>query len=572
MRSYIDRHWIAITSLILLIYYLLMSLQGFDLTDEGFVLVAYQNFFDDYTYANYMNGMYMTALIGGIWEKLFGFGGWYSFRVFNSLIIVSGYIITCYTLKEYWKYKWWIWTGFLLVLFNQIIDHGTLVFHYYTFSAFMNCVIAFLLYRSFKENNLRLLFVSSVVLGLDIFVRLPNLMLCIIPFILAYFSYYYDRNMKDAFKRIGIINAGIIIGIAFSLLILLWNGHIGSYFDSFGNYTQTAQSTQSGHGIIPMLKVYSRNYFYVLLYMSILAASLGGISLLAKTTLFKGRNLFLYVIAACFMVFIGRVLYTSTLTNQTRITILLALAYVLLMFVMVKQHRNKNLIMLVMAFVLISFLQPVGSDGGIGNMGTYSIWGLIPTSIVVFMYSLDNITYKKSRRWASLISVSAILLFLSISLLKANLQYCCRDEGPRFAKVYRIQSLPKANIFTSKERAEEIDSIMNMCKESLEEGSTTLFALDLPALHYLTHTKPFLKRPWPNLAPIGRLDQMIETAEASEASPAFLVRRFSRNNEMSTSNESLARYSYNNKVLDQFIDKNGYRLIWDYGHFYIFRK
>ena len=67
MKKYIEHHWIAFTGVIILVYCLLLSIQGFDFTDEGYVLVGYQNFFDDHLNDRHLNGYYLTAFVGGIW-------------------------------------------------------------------------------------------------------------------------------------------------------------------------------------------------------------------------------------------------------------------------------------------------------------------------------------------------------------------------------------------------------------------------------------------------------------------------------------------------------------------------
>jgi len=566
MKKCIEQHWIAFTGAIILIYCLLLSIQGFDFTDEGYVLVGYQNFFDDHLNDRHLNGYYLTMFVGGIWEKLFGFGGWYSFRVLNCLIILGGYVAVCYTLRDYWHKKWWIFTGFIFVLVYMISVHGTLVFHYYTFSAFMNCIIALLLYKSYKNNNNILLLISSILLGLNIFVRLPNIMLCGIPFALSCIAMIYDRNHMVFYKQIGIICVGLFLGILLSLFVLLIFDHEEMYLESLNSLTKTAQNAQDNHGIIPMIKTYSTHAIYVLLLMAVFIIFLGGIKYLFKhANPKKGKAYYLFIICSSIILFFFiKVIFANP---YVRIMLFLALAYVFSLFIIYKQRNQKNTVIMISLFIMVSLLQPIGSDYGIGNMGPYAIWGLSPVCLAIFM---DTISRENKGQFSTkllTLSIGTIIFCLTMPLIRDNLLYCYRDEGARFEKTFKISSLPKANIFTSKQRAEEIDSIIHICRQYGNRSDSVFFALDVPGLYYLTHVKPYLDNPWPNLLSIGKMDDRMKE-EKNSPLPPFIVRRLMKEKKGNLIIEK--RNEYNNKVLDKFISENHYKPLWHNNNYIIY--
>lgn len=570
MKQMINRHWIKLTSGIFLVYCLLLSLQGIGLSDDGYSLVAFQNFFKDHTYANYFNGMYFTGLLGGIWEKLFGWGGYYSFRVLNCLVIVGGYIIVCHTLREYWRHKWWIFAGFALVILNMLASHNVMVFHYDTLSALINCVAALLLYRSFRDNNNRLLFLSSILLGVNIFVRLPNLMLCVIPFTLSCIVYFYDRNVNAFYRQILAIIGGGLIGVVVVLAILFSLGHIESYFVSLGEYSRIAQNNSQGsHGIITMLKTYSEQYCYVLLYMVVLVAFIGGLYVTSRISFFKRNRRIYYLLVVIAVCVLSGFLYLFPISLRPRIILLFAFAYVIDLFIIVKKWKNKNLVVLMAIFILISFFQVYGSDHGIYSMGPYSIWGIIPASMVIVINILSDSRSDGIFHKSCTISIGTLVVFLTFLLMRYNQIHCYEDAGPRSSKTFKIESLSRANVFTNKERAEEMDSIMAVCNQYIVEGDTTLFTLDIPVLHYLTNTKPYLKNPWPNTAPIGKLDKMFESVKENSL-PKLIVRRRIMN--LSGITEIERRYQYNDKLVEEFTLTNHYKTVWSNENFIVYVK
>lgn len=572
MKKCIEQHWIAFTGVIILIYCLLLSIQGFDLTDEGYVLVGYQNFFDDHLYASHLNGFYLTGLVGGIWEKLFGFGGWYSFRVLNCLIILGGYVAVCYTLRDYWHKKWWIFAGFVFVLVYMISTHGTLVFHYYTFSAFMNCLISLLLYKSYKDSNNILLLISSFLMGVNIFVRLPNIMLCVIPFALSVIAVIYDRKYIALYKQIEIICVGLLFGIILSLFILFILGHEEMYFGSLNNYSKAAQNAQNSHGILPMIKTYSIQALYVLLLMAVFISFFWGINHFFRDTnptKNKNKNAY-YLLVVCCTIILIKLIRVIFVISYVRIALFLALAYVFSLFIIYKRRNQKNTVILISMFIMVSIFQPIGSDLGIDNMGPYAIWGLLPVSLAIFM---DTISMEKKKLFSTkllTLSIGTIIFSLTLPLIRDNLYYCYRDEGARFEKTYIISSLPKANIYTSKQRAEEIDSIIHICRQYGHKSDSVFFALDVPGLYYLTRVKPYLSNPWPNLFSIGKMDAKMKE-EKNKHHPPLIVRRLVKEKREKKDNLLFEnRNEYNNKVLDKFISENHYKPLWHNNNYIIY--
>lgn len=555
IRRIINRYWLIITCCFIIVSSLILSLQGFDLTDEGYCLVAYQNFFCDPKQAAYSYGFYLTGFIGGLWELIFGSGGWYSFRVLNTIVIALAYIITCHTLKEYWKYKWLIFAAFSVIVLNMANEHGTLVFHYYTFSAFANCLIAYLLYISFKEEKIWLVGLASLVLGISIFIRIPNIMLCVIPYILAIVNYLYNKQTKTFAKLSIVISLGIILGIGIVLLVILSLGHWDYFVESIFRLSTTAQDSTNNHGIVHMIQITCKNLKYICYYFLVYAMIFGSIRLYFKYVENKDfnntvSNNIICVLCFCIVSVISYILYSKIIGPLTnRQTSIIAFSYVLLLFTIITKYKNKKIAYLILIFFLISNLQPLGSDGGIVNMGPYSIWGLLPCSAVVFMETIYKSYKGKAKVYSSVVWA---FIFLSILYLGKNcVKQCYRDDGNRWDMTYRIQQLSLATVYTGRERAEEINNLLKECSKLFKEGDTVFFALDMPGMHYLTKTKPYLDNPWPMLKNNLKIPK-----ERNGNHPVIVERKPFMISATTT------RHISNTQTLHNYIKEKGYRLVW----------
>lgn len=553
--QFVNRYWVFLTSLFLLCYLLVFSLHGFDLTDEGYVLYSYQNFFESPQSVVYAFGMYLTVFVGGLWEMIFGDGGWYSFRVFNSVIIVMAYVFICFLLKKYWNFKWVIFLSFFIVVMNMNIDHGTLVFHYYTFSGFTNTMIGCLIYKGFEKKSQRILFLSSVLLGLNIFVRIPNLTLCAIPYAVLFVSYFYEKNRQKVLRGFIAITMGLLTGIFVIVALIYSLGHSDLIINKLLELSNIAQDPTDGHGITSMLKVTFVHLKSIVAYMAIFFLVFKSLFFLLR----KSKQTFLLrsvllTFAICFPIVAYYFLPTLIHPLSPRMTFLISCAYCMMAYAAYENKGNKHVIYLVTIFFLISVLQPLGSDWGIGNMGAYSIWGLMVVSFTLFLVTISR--KGDLPRFLSRSAIYAAIALLLISFGKNCYSYCYRDDGYRFAKTCRIKSSPLATVRTSVERGEEMDALIKECNKYMKSGDVVLFASDMPGMHYLTKTKAWLGNPWPMLKGANYLQEQF--AKNEQGKHFVIVER----KPQIFNNSIKMHYLSNLAVVHQYIQRNNYDMVW----------
>ena len=121
----------------------LWGLQGVDMSDEGWLLSAYQQAYRHPESVESVFLYYNAVAVGGLWNALFGWMGMYGFRLLYALNTALIAVTTCQILKPYVGRRI-VFVGIGLVLLAQ--NFGCIVFHHNQFTPLL-LSIAILLWQ-----------------------------------------------------------------------------------------------------------------------------------------------------------------------------------------------------------------------------------------------------------------------------------------------------------------------------------------------------------------------------------------------------------------------------------------
>ena len=214
-RSY-DRHKRIIECLIyplaLLVLPLLNYNCGVDVSDSTYSL-------GNYMFADRLNGMwvvstYLSNKIGAIILKLPGADSLRFSNIYTGLILSTIALIVYFFLKDEFDGRYVFLAEFAAVCFCWI-PTGIL----YNYLSYLFMVVgALLLYRGIVRDNLKYLISAGVVLGLNIFVRIPNITQTAFIAVLWVYCIIYKKNaLKSTLSCI----CGYLIGAAAGLLMVI---------------------------------------------------------------------------------------------------------------------------------------------------------------------------------------------------------------------------------------------------------------------------------------------------------------------------------------------------------------
>ena len=232
-----EKNQLILFSLFLFIYQLLFIFQGLDLSDEGFLVVFYQQIFSNPESVQYNFMFWLTGIFGGIWMKLFP--GFFAFRLGGIIITTLTAIIVHENLKKLIDKHILKLSLFLIIL---AMNNDVKGLSYNNISALFYVTAIFILVNGLTRNNLKLLALSGFISGLNTFIRLPNILS--IGLLVVVFYYFLIQNKN--FKNLLLYSVIFILGFAISLLFAFGLMHYLGHLDIFTNSVKLVYQMSQG--------------------------------------------------------------------------------------------------------------------------------------------------------------------------------------------------------------------------------------------------------------------------------------------------------------------------------------
>jgi hypothetical protein len=251
---------------------------------------------------------------------------------------------------------------------------------------------------------------------------------------------------------------------------------------------------------------------------------------------------------------------------------------------------SKTILIIYAATMLL--ILPIGSDGGILNLGYYSIWMSFPIACsliydlvkngisIKIIFNKINIDIKIINTVLISVIIIIIISFTIISV-KNNIYGYYFNQGIITSKNYKINSKYAKNIYTDKKRADIINDILASLNKYVSPNDYLLCYDSIPILHYLTETKPYLYNSWLGGYPVGSFVRQLSRAEKQiNVLPVLVIQKFNSLNEylepeseyFSEKREKTFLFNPNIvPILKEFIRKYNYEIVWSNEHFDIFK-
>lgn len=538
-------------------YNLLLGLQGFDMCDEGWVTTGYQQMFSDPLSVKYLFLYYNTLLVGGLANLLCGGLGIWGFRVLTAITLTCvGYGTFC-LLKETVN-RWAILVGFFLAML--CCDFGIMVFHHNYLSALFAVFIVYFLYIGIINNDKRSFLFAGFLYGLDIFVRLPNATIGLLILAVAFVGGQGAARGKQILKMFLCAIVGFLVAVIVEFLMMKALGHEQVFLSSINDLLSAGKDTDSTHNMSSMLKAYINDYRQV--FKVVITIVLANVLFLRVG---KKQNEILasivWAVIFLILVFVLRNISKVYLLYGFCTTMLLASFYYL---------RNDRKVKVLSALALIyMYSQVLGSDLGIGNMGSFCLYWVLPYSV--------GILYKILQPQVKIVRRLSLGLFLTLGLLYSGnsvahvMGGCYFDSGSRLEKRYLIDS-PLATTYTTKRNMELLNPLLHELSHYVKPNDYLLCFQSIPMVHFLTQTRPYLYNPWVWSYDPSNLKKQIGIAEREHSKLPVIVRDKSHlptwyeydpnwNNEKCPDD-----YIHKKKrviCINEFIKQHHYKVVWE---------
>ncbi len=529
--------------LLIFTYTIFSGIQTICYSDEGYFGSAYQNFFDAHESIYTTDSYYLSIFVGAIWDKLFGCYGIFSYTVLVGLILcVTFHYIQRVITNEYESSRWVITIGFFITLlygFTYLVNNNHL-------TCLILSVEGCMIYEAYKEKSLPKYFVASFLGGLNVFIRLPNILLLVLLIIPIIFV-GKDRRLLFSYLKNGFW--GVILSFAFVFILMSVLGHLDYFYKAtFENLSiEAASGEESIHSFGSLATNYIKDYACIFVLMLIVW------TLLFVKKFFKGSVLlFVYLI----IVFLIIIVITSYLKIHVYIHSFNYIIFSVALFCIIRNiilKRYNNLVLYLLSLG-IAFIMPLGTDAGIASLGGLSSMYMLPLALSETKKEVDGL---ENRNRINNLLIIASLLFLFVLYRFADIiKYgTWAEPGNRLQKLYTIDNSKYATVFVSKERDEEIDTALEELNKYVKEGDYLFCFKDIPIFNYLTNTKPYAYCSEPGFINPGLFYNHIGQAEKCiQVKPIVIKEKVLVRN---------PGWEKHGEIMEGFLKRNKYKKVWE---------
>lgn len=570
------------------------AIHGFDLTDEGYLMSIYQWFGTDNYYAQGAGGYPLTGFVGWLLNCVYPEGGILGMRLWGILLVTLTMIIFYTYLKRYFSPKM-VLIGLLMQTF--FIAQDPKPFGYNTLTALFAGVAIICIIEGTLRNRNWLLLAGGLLMGVNFFVRIPNLSclsFLIIP-CFCNFKSWKEMNLKQSTIQVAIIVAGVLFSSCLGWLFLVSIGADKLVIELVGSIRDTLGG-KSTHGSSSLIAKYSENLLISVEYFVVFAVAV----LIASTShLVKPIWLKLVIWFLAFQViYRSTYLYTSVLGDAT-LGMMNGLGIFGGCLYLFQERFEKKLISL--SAILFSLVIPLGSDGGFQTMWV-GTWLSLPIglsglycfikkameqqwSLTVGTIELESVKGKIGSKKIRISSpadfkiaycICLFSLFLAIAAKVENRAYY--DPGHKSKKTFAIDSPLAKGIYASQERADIINPLLAEIGNYVKPGDIMLVYDSSPLLCYLTQTKPFAGISWPCVFYGNQYVHKFKEAEKNmNRPPVIIMQNFWTSNKWGKAKANYflsdedAPFSTKEMVRNtmSFMKKHHYQIVWSNRYYHI---
>lgn len=570
--------YIVLSSVIIL--QVILAFQGFDVCDDGFVLTFYQQIFSNPESVEYNFLYWFSGIIGGVWYKLFEDGGVLWFRLLAIIVNTSTFYLSYKLLRRYVNQDFLL---FALVMALFVNDYGFLTYYHNQLTAFMAVLIIFTLNAAVVKNNPYLYVVSGALLSINVFTRIPNLVLFSLVLVIPYAYYLKKVSIINAIKPMFFLAFGSVIGLLMVYVTLWLLGQVDIMKNALLTITDLGETENSSHNFGSIFSAPFYNYIEIT-KETIKFVVIISFLWLAKRFIPNGKA-FAFVIG---VLTIAPLLYWFNNKNIYPIYSLCIIGSVLTLFL--KKVQTEIKIIGLLSFFTLTTLS-LGSAGGIKNSGYMAIWIGLP----LFFYVINNgdILFKdykffslksffnrntkliRSFLWAIIIS------FLGVKTYKIS-QQAYFDTGNRFEKTFAINNDKARGVYTTQRRAKIINDLLVNLDKYVQPDDYLLAYDKIPMVHFLTETKPYMYNPWVWIYDYNSFEKKLIKAELEiSVLPIVVQQKFETISSfsepipdyMSTSKGNTNLHSNErNAIMNSFLERNDYSIVWSNEYFNIYQS
>ncbi len=484
---------------------------GINITDQGYNLANFELFPN-------MNQTWMVAtLAANIVGKFFT---WLPFghymlgvNVYCTLLLsVISIVLFIILKKDFSKYA--VFAGLVIAICFSWAPKVTL---YQYLSYYLFDVAAVLLMMGLRKEKSRMLFMAGVTLGINLFVRFPNVLQAVLIVVVIYSAILKKKTFRQLVVDVLVCMAGYLCIVIPTILVieLIWGR--GAYLSMIINLfamTDTATAYSPFSMFTSVFYAYKDNWYWFKWFLAEAIVGVAAYGFLKKKWTKQAMQILLIIGVVVILRFywywgMFNVKYTSYESVYVWGANLLMLAGIIMVCLLMLPKLSYDLRLYALTVLVIIGITPLGSNNVLySNYNNLYLVAPIVAGMMELLWQKSKemgIKGLGNRVWifnpAPLVLVGGMLI--GITMMQTFFFHGAFVFGDNVLKEKSGAKIEGNKIFkgmiTSKENASALEEISVFIQENNLEGSEAIVWSQAPILYYMLDIECAIGHFWPSL-------------------------------------------------------------------------
>jgi len=556
---------------IVLFPWLFIVFQGLDILELGYWLVSFENFFaHPEVMPDIVFGSWLTAFIGAFADQLFGRFGVIGHRIAFVLVLYL-VLYSVYILLSSFTDKKQRLLYFILVaeIFVNIETYTAVNYYILTILFYLFALIS--LYKGLITDKLYLFFITGIILGLNFYVRIPNILGLSFLFLIIYYDLSIGKlDYRNLLKKITILLAGFFVSIVSIILLMKMIGHYDLFLNQMSYLLDLFLHNKPGYGAGSLMDKFIGVHLNAIISGMLLAVI---IFLLLLSTRYwisnKFHSLILFVLSILLALLLINLSEAATAYYYCVYVGFVGLTYGFLLWIAYKKFKvDPKFSVLAIASFLIFELTPLGSRA-YKYQFIYGMYLTIPV-IMIYLSSLRDIKFGNFKISEKNIKTSLSLFTISILIYAMIVTIYYRapaNETKRWTQLYSIDHPKLRGIYVTKERAGTLNELIPEMHKYSKKFTYIMTYEQISTVSYLSELQPYLNNTYPLFLTAEGTKMELQLASSKNSLP-IVVRATTDTLPINWPIDRLPVHQTDEQmnearaVIISFLKKNNYQVVW----------
>lgn len=428
-------------------------------------------------------------------------------------------------------------------------------FNYNSLSMLIQTIVICLLLHSLKEDKTWNITVCGILLGINVFVRVPNVLQFSFGAVLIWFYGIKQKNWKKMFKKIKWFIIGSVLGVGTSVIIFVMFLGIDGFKSTFLKIARDASNPTGGHGLrkifLRMFEGFENGIQFWSSKLLILAVVLFLFYIISKKIKSDKIKNWCFVIMSVFFIAIGMrwgIGFERTHTICEMLAVFLVISsFVIMLLPKVNEFQSTMALVIFISEVILT----LGTDNG---WYYQSVFVMLPLAGVMVLWNQVGKLYSEHRKYINLVTFFMVSVIAAYGIRYAT-TFVYRDE-PHEQLKYDVDVAQLQGMKTSEGRARALEDLQKQLVQAEKENETLIVLGDCPMALAFTELKPCFSSVWPDLESFAgdvftkQLNEHIQKGDY----PVIVIADFDLNQQVS----AVGKYEYLLGIMEEYGYKTQY--------------